>query len=419
MQTNKAHTKTIIIIGVIIFAILAIVWAMFWYYNQYISSLNNQSTQTTTTNSPLLPTLTDNTTDTFTSSPTETTLSTNSILDNLNNVETYDPATEILQGAKVVTLEDKPIAGYTILSKQLSTSSPKQVVARYVLKTTGEMIDYDVIAGSKSSLNTFKPGKTEQALFSKNGDYVVLQSDNKGEIISRLVYVPTNSTYALDTDITSMDFLDNGNLVYGVKKGDGYSVKMVDINTKKAKELVVLQMTEWTLENAGGNIVRATFKPSGYAEGVALAIDIRNGTITNDVKPVIGLTSKRTSDNKYVLLSEGGIGYNKLLFMKRSTQDIFSLNANTFLEKCAREVLKGGVLCAVPEKLDKQAVYPDTWYKNLTNTKDKLVYKSLTSTSSRLVYSFGGANVSVTNLSLTNVGVFFQDTQTLGLYTIR
>lgn len=419
MQPQKKYTKTILIVSIIIVTISAIALAMFWYYNQYITSLNNQSTQTTTTNSPLLPTLTDTTSDAYTSSSTETTLSTNSILDNLNNVETYDPTTEILQGAKVVTLEDKPIAGYTILSKQVATNSPKQVVARYVLKATGEMVDYDIITGSKTTLNTFKPGKTEQALFSKNGEYAILQSENKGEVISKLVYIPTNTTYALDVDITSIDFLDSNNIVYGVKKGDGYSIKVVDINTKKAKELVVLQMNEWTVENAGGNIVRATFKPTGYAEGVVLAIDIRSGTITNDVKPVVGLTSKRTSDNKYVLLSEGGVGYNKLLFMRRSTQDIFSLNANTFLEKCAREVLKGGVLCAVPEKLDKQAVYPDTWYKNLIHTKDKLVYKSLTSTSSRLVYGFGGANVSVTNLSLTNVGVFFQDTQTLGLYTIR
>lgn len=419
MQPKKTYTKTLVIVGSIVVIILVSIWGMLWYYQRYIQSLTPQVQPITTNNTPLLPTLTDTTHEEDEVTQTDTTLSTNSVLDNLNNVETYDPSTEILQGAKVVNIEIKPIAGYTVLTKQLSSSTERQIVVRYVIQSTGDMLDYNLITGSKTPLTTFKSNKTAQAYFSQNGEYAVLQSEDKGSIVSKLVYIPTNSTYALEADITSIDFLDNGNIIYGVKKGDGYSVKVVDINTKKAKELVVLQMTEWSIENAGSSMVRATFKPTGYAEGIALLIDTRTGKISNDVKPIIGLTSKKTTDNKYVLLSEGGVGYNKLLFMNRSTQDIFSLNANTFLEKCAHEVLKGGVLCAVPEKLEKQAVYPDTWYKNLTHTKDKLVYKSLTSTSSRLVYSFGGANMSVTNLSLSNVGIFFQDTQTLGLYTIR
>lgn len=419
MQT-KSFTKTAIIISVILLSVTLLILGMVWYYNKYINSLNTaQVNVANTTNSPLLPTFTENSNDTTYSTATKTTLSTNSILDNLNNVETYDPATEILQGAKVVTIDSLPVAGYTILTKQTATTSPKQVIVRYVIKKTGEMIDYDLITGSKSTLNTFKPGKTEEVLFSKNGDYAILRSDEKGEVVSKLLYVPTNSTYELERGITSIDFLDSGNLVYGLVKGDGLSVKIVDINTKRAREIAVLQMTEWALENAGGNIVRATFKPTGLAEGISLSVDIANGSIKNEVKPVVGLTSKKTTDGKYVLLSEGGVGYNKLLFMNRSNQNIFSLNANTFLEKCAKEILKAGVVCAVPDKLDKQAIYPDTWYKNQTHTKDKLIYKSLTSTSSRLVYNFNNENISVTNLSVTNVGIFFQQTTTLGLYTIR
>jgi hypothetical protein len=137
------------------------------------------------------------------------------------------------------------------------------------------------------------------------------------------------------------------------------------------------------------------------------------------VKPVNGLVVKKTSDSKYALLSEGGIGFNKLLFLNRNTQDIFSLSTNTFLEKCAKEILKNGVVCAVPEKLEKQAVYPDQWYKGNTVSKDKLVYKSLTSTSTKLLYTFGGGDFSVTNISITPAGVFFQDSQNLKLYTIR
>jgi hypothetical protein len=70
------------------------------------------------------------------------------------------------------------------------------------------------------------------------------------------------SLFIVTINITSIDFLDSGNLVYGVKKGDGYLVKTLDLNTKKTKELTTLPMTEWTLENVGGSVLRAYYKPT-------------------------------------------------------------------------------------------------------------------------------------------------------------
>jgi hypothetical protein len=417
---NKSSLKTALVVMLILFVVLGSIFGMVWYYNKKINSLSSQtSIQANTNNTTLLPIFNESSSGDYTNTATETVLSTGSVVDNLNNVETYDSNTEILQGAKITQLETRPIAGYTVVNKQVSTSSSKQVVVRYVVKATGEMIDLDLVTGVKGLLDTYKAGKVEEAIFTNGGNWAVVRSEEKGDIVSKLLYIPTGSAYELERNIVSIDFFDNSNFVYGLKKGDGYSIKTVNKDTKKTTEIAVLPMTEWTLEAVGNTQIRATFKPTGQGEGVSLLVDAQNGTIKNEVKPVVGLVSKKTSDSKYVLLSEGGNGYNKLLFMNRNTQNIFSLNTNTFLEKCAREIIKSGVVCAVPEKLDKQALYPDTWYKNQIQTKDKLVYKSLTSTSTKLVYNFERATVSVLNPSVTPAGVFFQDSTTLGLYTIR
>lgn len=420
MKNSPNYTKIgLYLLGIAIFFGLLLV-GMFWYYRQYINSLNQPNTNiTTTTQTSLLPTLTGNGEDTTLTGDGSVSLDTGSAVDNLNKVEDYDANTEILAGAKVVTLEDSSVLAYTVLQKQVATDTPKQAIIRYVSKKSGQVIDLDLVTGNKSILNTSPETRLAEGLFSKNGEYLILRKEISGDINTKLVYIPANTAYELDINITSLDFLDSGNLVYGVKKGDGYLIKTLDLTTKKTKELTTLPMTEWTLESVGGSVLRAYYKPTGYAEGISLNIDYKTGKVSNEVKPVNGLVVKKTSDSKYALLSEGGVGFNKLLFLNRNTQDIFSLSANTFLEKCAKEILKNGVVCAVPEKLDKQAVYPDQWYKGNTISKDRIVYKSLTSTSTKLLYTFVGGDFSVTNISVTPVGVFFQDSQNLKLYTIR
>jgi hypothetical protein len=234
MNSSPNYTKIgLYVLGIAIFFGLLLV-GMFWYYRQYINSLNQISVDTaTTTQASLLPTLTGSGGDTSSTENSSVSLDTGSAVDNLNKVEDYDANTEILAGAKVVTLEDSPILTYTVLQKQVATDTPKQAIVRYVSKKNGQVTDFDLVTGNKSILNTSPETRLAEGLFSKNGEYLVLRKEISGEINTKLVYIPTNTAYELDTNITSIDFLDSGNLAYGIKKGDGYLVKTLDLTTKK------------------------------------------------------------------------------------------------------------------------------------------------------------------------------------------
>jgi hypothetical protein len=416
---NKSKSMKIVLWLSFIFLIFSLaLGAMLFYYNNLMSNLGIvENVNIVSDGSSALPVFKEGVVTDEVIDSVE--INTGNVLDNLNKIENLKKDEEALKGAKLVTIENQVVGDYVIAKKQISTTSDAQIIVRYFIKKTGDIVDYDRVKKEKQILNIDKLTDIEDVKFSKNGDYIVMRKYDGLDIISKLLLIRTNTFYDLEKNITSFDFLENDNLVYGIKKGDGYSIKSLDTKTQKVRDIVILPMTQWGLEVSIEQNIRAFIKPSGDADGISVLIDQRSGKVQNEIKPIKGMSVKKTSDKKYLIVTEGGLGFNNLLFMNKNTQNIFSLNTNTFIEKCAKDIIKNGIVCAVPERLNRQSLYPDTWYKGIENTKDILVYNSLTSTSTKLVYSFPGQNVSVENISVSQIGVFFQDSKSKSLYTLE
>jgi hypothetical protein len=397
-----------------------LVGTMFLFYNNYLNNIgvkgNDFGVEEDST--PLLPSFTSSGSDDSGETLADLKLDTGTVLDNLNKVDGLKSDEEALKGAKLVQIEKSPVADY-VLAKKIASGTEPELILRYFRISTGEIVDYNLLRKEKTVLSLEKQEGIEEATFSKNGEYLVTRKFDGEAIISKLIFIQTNTVYDLDKNITSIDFFENNNLVYGIKKGDGYIIKLLDVKKQKVTDLATLPMTEWSIEASIDGSVRAVVKPSGEAEGVSVTVNPKTGKIQNEIKPINGLTVKKTNDKKYLIMTEGGVGYNNLLFFNKNNQNIYNLQANTFIDKCASEVLKGGIVCAVPDVLDKRSLYPDTFYKSLLQSKDKIIYKSLISTSTKLIYTFGDAKFSAENLTISAVGFYFQDSRAKGLYTLE
>jgi hypothetical protein len=374
------NKKTITILVLIIATFALITGGMYFYYTRYVSSLTPATVATTsdTGSLPLLPTLSEDTAGNNTNGESEV-LGSSDPASDIYKIENSLPGNEeLLADLKPAVVEDMSVAAYIAL--QGSTTTPG--ILRYIRKDTGEVVDYNPKLKSVE-IKSAGQGVVGEASFSRDGQYAVLRSETESGIATKLLRIDGNITTDLENNIDSITFSkDNKSLIYGVVKSDGYLIKLYNLKTLKAKDLAKLELTEWSLESVQDGTIRANYKPSSGLEGIAIIINPSTGASRIDSRPIKGLVTKEIDSKKYYLLSSGDTGRNELLFANKQTGDIFSLGENTFVEKCSYELLKTGIVCAVPKRLPDQKPYPDYWYQSRLTTLDKLIYKHLSSTSS-------------------------------------
>jgi hypothetical protein len=292
-------------------------------------------------------------------------------------------------------------------------------VVRYALKETGEIIEFNTKTKEKAKYKSNNDITPEEVLFSDDGNFAIYRlEDEKGIIKTKVLNIKNSVFFDLEDNIKTITFSPSNKIAYGVKSGDNLNIFIYDIYTQKVGNLTSLPLTEWFLDWVDDNNLRITSKPSGVTEGISMTLDIKNKKFIQDISPILGLNTKNLSSKKFTLVQTGGLGNSKLLLLNNETKNLSSLEINSFIEKCSKNIIKNGIFCAVPSIINKVNLYPDDWYKGKLNTQDKIIYVNFEGGNKVDIAGLDGKDVSVKDINVSNSGVYFQDSKNLGLYIL-
>jgi hypothetical protein len=290
---------------------------------------------------------------------------------------------------------------------------------RYVLKETRQIFDYDTNTKGKAEIEAKTATGTEDVTFSKDGNLVVFRRDLNGVIDSTFYNIKTRSITHLEPGITSLDFNENGLLVYGIQGVYGMSIKSFDYLTNSAKRVADIPLDEWNIFSISENEIGLYNKPTAFADGIFMILNTDTKKITHVAGPFLGLGVQKTDTKDLTILSNGSLGQTNTLLLNNRTRVLGELGLKTFAEKCSQTVFADGIFCAVPTNLSPNLIYPDDWYKQKFTSQDVIVYKSLMGTTTKIVSYLDNRPLSVVNLTVNKSGIFFVDENTLNLYSIE
>jgi hypothetical protein len=292
-------------------------------------------------------------------------------------------------------------------------------VVRYVLKQTGEVIEFNTKTKEKGKYKQLEEIKPEEVIFSPDGNFAVYRwEDEKGMIKSKILNIKNSTFIDLEDNIKTISFSPVNKVAYGVKNGDNLNIYTYDMFAQKVASLTSLPLTEWYIDWLDDNSLRITSKPSGITEGISMTLDIKNKKFLQDISPMLGLNTKNLSTKRFTLVQKGGLGNSQLLLLNNETKNLSALGIDGFTEKCSKNILQNGIFCAVPLIINKVVLYPDDWYKEKIHTKDKIVYINFEGGSKIDVAQLTEKDISVKDLSVSTAGIFLLDSKTLALYIL-
>ncbi|MBI4836866.1 MAG: hypothetical protein HY813_00450 [Candidatus Portnoybacteria bacterium] len=188
-------------------------------------------------------------------------------------------------------------------------------------------------------------------------DYQGGQSIRLNEKINQVAWSPDSSRIAVesansDTKTNVISTADAG--------GDNFK----NIFQTRINDLVL----EWpTLDKLS---VRT--KTSGLSEGLLITVNPDSGSFNSVLHGIYGLNAKWFPLGDKVLYSattnEGKDI--KLFTANQNGQEVKDIGAATLIEKCAFSQDDRTLFCAIPQRLSRNAVWPDDYYKGLVTTRD-------------------------------------------------
>jgi hypothetical protein len=290
---------------------------------------------------------------------------------------------------------------------------------RYALKETREIFDYNTDTKDKVRIDAKLATGTEDVVFSNDGQYAVYRRDLNGTIDSTFYNVRTKGVTHLENNITTMDFNSKNILYYGIPGYEGMTIKKYDPLANKSGKVATIPLNEWHLDVISDTEIGINSKPSAFADGIYMVLDVSTGKLKQLAGPLTGLSVQKTNLPDFSIMSIGGSGKIKTLLINNKTRNIGEFGISTFAEKCAQTVFADGVFCAVPKQLDNTFAYPDDWYKGKVFTEDVIMFKTIAGTSTKVISYLENKPLSVINLNVNKNGIFFMDENTLSLYSLE
>lgn len=300
---------------------------------------------------------------------------------------------------------------------------------RYAKKATREIIDYNTQSKEKIPLNNKLATGTQEAVFSPDGKIVVFRSEGKGdsrgakgEIVTEVVNLENQNRQVLEKNITTLDFNNKNQLVYGIEENISMSIKIYDSTRQEVRKIATIPMRQWNIFWLGDGVsgeIGIYNKPTAFAEGIFMTLNTTTKKIERKTTPQFGFSVTKTNFTDFAIASIGRQGDIKAVLINTKTKIIGDLGLATFAEKCASLVVSNGIFCGVPKTIAPAVVYPDDWYKQKYFSEDALVYKTIAGTTTKIISSFGNRPFSVTQLQVHQNGIFFIEERSQSLYSVE
>jgi hypothetical protein len=280
---------------------------------------------------------------------------------------------------------------------KLKTKTLKVEAIRYIERGTGHIFDTSTSTLNKSRVSNTTIPKIYEALFTKNGDSLILRDliGNTDIIRSRfakLEFATTTDkekslvTSDLPVNISALAISPSKTKVFSILK-NGVTGIMSEVDGGSKVGMLDIPFKEWLVTWPTDDSIILTTKASAYAPGFVYNLNTRNKSLSRIFGGYYGFTTLPSNDALKFLFSQSSRGQFKLSVFSKKDNSIKNLPLITLPEKCVwAKTEKDVVYCAVPTNLSFN-IYPDVWYQGLITFSDDIWKLNLTTGESRIVAS--------------------------------
>lgn len=290
-------------------------------------------------------------------------------------------------------LTSRPVAGFTIFSKQrkitIPATDPKAKptietvvdnIIRYVARQSGFVYEIRNEENPLQISNIFIPSIYEAYFADENKTAVLRFLKEDGQTIgSYSVPIPEENPDGTRTQKEGVFLFDNIKSL-AVSPDGSEILKLNEVQTqsvistsssfdKNKKEVFVSPLKEWLVSWPKKDSVYLQTKASGTIDGFLYKIDSdkRLRRILGNIK---GLTTSISPSGNFILYSESsGTGFKTKVFDTK-TGSIKNTNLSILPEKCVW--LKNDDLICAGNSSVEQGIYPDIWYAGLISFSDQI-----------------------------------------------
>jgi hypothetical protein len=326
-----------------------------------------------------------------------------------------------------------PVSGSTIFNRRVGTTTYS--IIRFVDRATGNIYET-----STSSLNTIRITNTtipkvQDAMFSADGNSVVMRYANDADFIQTFVgRVTATSSELVGTFISEnaisptlsptktrfFYLLPNTNT--NVNGGVG-SIGYVSDFTPRATNIFSHPLRRWAVNWPNENTLVLTNSPTSVSQSSTYTLSTRGGSLNKVLGPKNGLVVLPSPSVGNLMFSET-INNTLITGFKRVGENIENNIAEpTIPDKCVWALGDTAVFCGTP-KFVALGQYPDVWYQGLVSFNDRITVTDPTSLQTTSVIDpieAVGEEIDATDLQISSDGKYliFTNKKDLSLWGLR
>lgn len=242
--------------------------------------------------------------------------------------------------------------------------SPENKIIYMAWDGTVNEINYD--GGEKSKLGLVSADRIGEVLVSKNGSKIIArQTLPSGANRFLLFDSEKKSLKTLPEGIKTLSFSPNGEqLITGSLEGGVYKINVSKSDGSETKNVASTKIPDLILDWYTDNSIAFKTKPSGFAQGIVYAFDLKTKKTSRVLGSIYGLTGKFSPSGKKLLFSQtdstGRGNALKSLNLDKKTESFIRIMS--IPDKCAWSNDNRTLFCGVINT-ESDPVMPDDYYK--------------------------------------------------------
>lgn len=243
-----------------------------------------------------------------------------------------------------------------------------------------------------------------------------------GETLKAFLQIGTSTTIALPANIKSFSWSPDGkSIAYLLPKDNRLQLILADSSGKKPRFIYQTPIPDAQIRWSLPASIAFQNAPSGTAEGFLFLLSTTNRSFKKIAGPANGLTSRWSSDGKYILVgSTDKNGRSPSLAVHDARgKVVFNTGLQTIPDKCAFSMDNKTAYCAVPRVIGGDYPWPDGYLLGETHTSDRVVAVDIAKKIVRDIFDEGNFDMSDLSIAKSPNYLFMVDRSDGTLWRIR
>lgn len=293
-------------------------------------------------------------------------------------------------------ITEKAVAGGVVFL------SEETVAIRYVERATGHVFETALDSLEEKRLSNTTIPRIQEAVWSPDGESVILRYLDENENLKSFYGAiekesGTLDGWFLDNRILNIASNEEGNIFYIQRVGNEGQGISSNFDGTNGRAVLSSSVYDWRAQWAGDSVMLASVSSNGIP---GFLYELESGRLTAIIGGD-GLSTLASKDGSMVLFSTSNTDGTTLFVYDRKSKKTTQVPFRTLAEKCAWAT-PTVVYCASPYAIDRNAVYPDDWYKGAVSFSDDIWLYDIGRKQEQLVYDAEaeGKIFDATNLSI-------------------